>query len=90
MSKDNIVSLVAYCGLYCGACEAYKSKKCPGCAANEKATWCRVRKCCADKKAMSCADCGDVSDKASCGKLNNIISKTIGMFTRSDLVALFS
>ncbi len=84
MADQNIVQLVAYCGLYCGACGAYKKKKCPGCAANEKASWCKVRKCCIEKKIKSCADCADMADKASCGKLNNFISKTIGLFTRSD------
>jgi hypothetical protein len=28
--------LVAYCGLYCGACRAYRMDKCPGCHDNEK------------------------------------------------------
>ena len=78
------ISLIACCGLYCGACGAYKKKKCPGCAGNVKASWCAVRKCCLEKKFSSCADCGDFQDKSSCGKLNNIISKTISLFTRSD------
>ena len=38
--------LVAFCGLYCGACKAYLKERCPGCHDNEKATWCKVRTCC--------------------------------------------
>ena len=34
--------LVAYCGLYCGACGAYLRGRCPGCIENYKATWCKV------------------------------------------------
>jgi len=30
--------LVAYCGLYCGACGAYLKGRCPGCHENKKAT----------------------------------------------------
>ena len=33
--KEN-VGLVAYCGLYCGACKAYLKEKCSGCLNNEK------------------------------------------------------
>lgn len=31
-------NLVAYCGLYCGACGAYLKERCPGCHSNAKAT----------------------------------------------------
>ena len=49
--------LVAYCGLYCGACGAYLKEKCPGCHQNEKATWCEVRYCCVEHKYSTCAEC---------------------------------
>ena len=84
MTTGNNVTLIANCGLYCGACGAYKKKKCPGCAGNVKAAWCAVRACCIEKKYRSCADCADFPDKASCRKLNNNISRLIGLFTRSD------
>jgi hypothetical protein len=29
-------NLVAYCGLYCGACNKYLDGKCPGCQKNKK------------------------------------------------------
>jgi len=49
--------LVAYCGLYCGACGSYLRETCPGCHQNEKAEWCKVRVCCIDNQYLSCADC---------------------------------
>jgi len=76
--------LVAACGLYCGNCGAYLKGKCPGCAANEKASWCTVRLCCRDQKYSSCAECGKFQAFEDCGKLNNFISKVISIFTRSD------
>ena len=76
--------LVAKCGLYCGGCGAYLKEKCPGCAGNEKASWCKVRACCLERKFSSCAECGDYSAYEDCRKLNNFISRLIGLFTRSD------
>lgn len=76
--------LVAKCGLYCGACGAYLKGRCPGCAGNDKAAWCKVRTCCRDRGYATCADCGDHSVFENCGKLQNFISKTISLFTRSD------
>jgi hypothetical protein len=38
MNPDSVTTnpdLVAYCGLYCGACKAYRSGRCPGCRQNE-------------------------------------------------------
>ena len=76
--------LVAKCGLYCGACGAYLKERCPGCAGNEKATWCQVRKCCGERKYGSCAECGDFQRYEDCGKVYNFISRAISLFTRSD------
>lgn len=77
-------SLIAKCGLYCGACGVYLKEKCGGCAANAKATWCQVRTCCAENKYSSCADCKTVSDSKDCKKMNNFISKIFRFFTHSD------
>jgi len=76
--------LVAYCGLYCGACRGYLKEKCPGCHDNDKATWCKVRSCCAVNKYASCAECTTFQDPAACGKFSNVISKVIGFVLRSD------
>ena len=70
--------LVAYCGLYCGACRAYLNEKCLGCQKNEKATWCKIRTCCMENKFSSCANCKEYSDPNQCKKYNNLIAKIIG------------
>ena len=77
---------VAYCGLYCGECGKFKKGKCPGCAGNEKATWCTIRKCCIENGYKSCAECTIIS-LAECKKLNNFIGKTIGLLFNSDRMA---
>ena len=76
--------LIAYCGLYCGACRKYIKEKCPGCQKNEKASWCKVRICCMENSYKSCADCQIVSDLKDCKKLNNFIAKLFALILRSD------
>lgn len=77
-------SLVAFCGLYCGACGSYLKERCPGCAANNKASWCGIRKCCKGKGILSCAECTDFADAMDCRKFNNLMSKLFGLVFRSD------
>ena len=77
-------NLVAYCGLYCGACRAYRRGRCPGCHDNHKAAWCRVRTCCLENAYSSCAQCQTISDPRDCRKFNNIVSKLFGLIFRSD------
>ena len=69
--------LIAYCGLYCGACKKFLKEKCPGCQKNVKASWCKLRTCCIEHSYSSCADCQLVENLKDCKKFNNIISKTI-------------
>ncbi len=38
--------LVAYYGLYCGACGSYLKERYPGCHDNIKAKWCKIKVCC--------------------------------------------
>ncbi len=75
---------IAYCGLYCEACGRYAKGKCPGCAGNEKASWCGVRKCCIKNEYKSCADCTTYSDPKMCRDFHNPISRAIGFIFRSD------
>lgn len=87
MAKKEIVAdpnLVAFCGLYCGACPRYLRGGCPGCHENAKATWCKVRSCCIDNKLSSCADCADHRDPNTCRFFNNPIARVIGFLFRSD------
>ena len=78
------VGLVAYCGLYCGACGAYRRGRCPGCHDNQKATWCKVRTCCIENGYASCAECRTVDDPRDCKKFNNFMAKLFGLIFRSD------
>lgn len=77
-------TLIAYCGLYCGACGAYLKGKCPGCQKNDKASWCQVRACNREYRYSSCADCKQMSRIADCRKLNNFMSKIFAFLFRSD------
>jgi hypothetical protein len=76
--------LVAYCGLYCGACPSYRREHCSGCHGNDKATWCKVRACCIERGLKSCADCTEFSDPGDCQKFHSVFSMIIGMLLRSD------
>ncbi len=76
--------LVAYCGLYCGACPRHIKGRCPGCRENEKATWCKIRTCCISGELTTCADCQPFPDPHGCRKFHNPFSRIIGFFLRSD------
>ena len=84
MPVQNSVGLIAYCGLYCGACGKYVKELCPGCIDNKKTSLCAVKNCCINKKIASCAECADFIDKSACLKLNGPVSKIIYFFTDSD------
>ena len=77
-------TLVAYCGLYCGACPRYRKDRCPGCHDNAKATWCKIRSCCLEHGFASCAECQDFDDPSNCGKFHNLFSQVMGFVLRSD------
>lgn len=81
------VELVAYCGLYFGACGFYLRDRCPGCHDNNKASWCKVRICCLEHSYSSCADCGEFENPGECKKYNNLVSKIVGFVLRSDRAA---
>ena len=82
--KEIIVDakMVAACGLYCGACKKYRMGKCPGCHKNEKASWCKIRKCCMEKGFHTCAECE--IDVKECRLYNNFVSKVFAFVFRSD------
>jgi hypothetical protein len=81
------VKLVARCGLYCGACGAYRRGRCAGCADGPKFACCPVRKCCVDNNYASCADCREFANPRDCKKFNNFISRLFGLIFRSDRAA---
>ncbi|CAK7069023.1 MAG: hypothetical protein PARBA_02665 [Parabacteroides sp.] len=74
---------VAACGLYCGACRSFIKKQCPGCRANVKAKWCKIRQCNQEHGYKSCADC-TVSSIDTCKKFNNFMGKIFSVLFRSD------
>lgn len=76
--------LVAYCGLYCGACRAHLKGKCGGCLNNAKATWCQIRSCCIDKRIRTCAECPEFAQPRDCAKFNNVVSRIFALIFRSD------
>jgi len=86
MMKEIVANkaLVAFCGLYCGACGQFLRGKCAGCVKNEKATWCSIRKCCSGHSWGSCAECTLFSDVNDCKKFNNMMSKIFAIIFRSN------
>ena len=78
---------IAFCGLYCGACRKYLQQRCPGCQANEKAGWCKIRLCCREKNIAGCADCTEYTDVRLCKKFNNFMARLFGLVFRSDRAA---
>jgi len=80
-------SLVAACGLYCGACRSHLRGKCPGCRNNTKATWCKVRSCNHSHGYATCAECKDFADPMQCKMYNNAMSKIFGFIFRSNRAA---
>ncbi len=79
----NDPQLIAYCGLYCGACRKLLSGKCPGCKALASPHWCKIRTCCIGQKFSNCADCSLDAPNA-CKKFNNPISKVFAFIFGSD------
>ena len=79
-SKD----LVAYCGLYCGACGAHLKGRCPGCHENAKARWCKIRTCCGEHAYATCADCKEYADPRDCEQFNNLIVKLLSLLFNSN------
>jgi hypothetical protein len=76
--------LVAFCGLYCGECGQYKRDKCPGCAENVKAGWCKIRTCCQENGYATCAACTQFGDVHDCKKFDNVMARMFALIFRSD------
>ena len=84
MSDSSPAELVSACGIYCGACRRYRSQVCPGCAKNERASWCRTRECVRNKGYRDCAECSDFSDVNRCEKFNTRVSRLFSLVFRWD------
>lgn len=78
-------AIIAYCGLVCSECGAFKRQKCQGCHSPKPMfQGCKVKKCAMDKGVSTCAACIEFSDLKKCKKLNNFISKIFALVFRSD------
>jgi hypothetical protein len=77
-------NLVAFCGLYCGACGQLLKGRCKGCSQNAKASWCKIRACCMEHHYSSCAECKEFGCAGECRKFNNFMSKIFSFIFGSD------
>jgi hypothetical protein len=81
--------LIAYCGLYCGACPQYTSGKCEGCRGDsEKCAvlykGCKVKPCCVENGIFTCADCTIYASVKGCKKYNPLLLKIASKVESSD------
>lgn len=82
MSEEMVL---AYCGLVCSDCGAFKKQKCEGCYSEKPLNrGCKVKPCAMDKDVTTCAECDEFEDLKKCKKLNNFISKIFSLIFRSD------
>lgn len=84
---DADASAIAMCGLYCGACKRYRKDKCPGCAGNDKASWCKIRGCCLERGIRSCADCDEFADVRDCKLFDNFLARVFSLIFNSNRAA---
>jgi hypothetical protein len=79
--------LVARCGFYCGACQAYLARRCRGCRSNESCGWCRVGSCCEARELFSCAECADYTDVRACSRFNGFLPRLASRVLGADRAA---
>ena len=77
-------ALLAACGLYCGACGAFRKGKCRGCRENTFFASCPVRVCCLESGVAHCAACASGENPDRCGKRHGLIPRLFGLLFRSD------
>jgi hypothetical protein len=87
LETEDDSGLIAACGLFCGACKAFKQGKCVGCKETSKAGWCKVRSCNKEHGYDSCADCAEHIDPMTCGKFNNAMARLFGVLFNSNRAA---
>ena len=79
--------VVAYCGLVCSDCGAYKKQKCAGCFSDKPLFRnCPVKKCAGERNLTTCADCSEYEDLRQCKKLNSFIAKLFQAIFRSNRI----
>ncbi len=65
--------LIAYCGLYCGACPRHLKGKCPGCHTTTGSNWCKVKPCNSEHGYNGCFECTKFPNVADCTPFNPMI-----------------
>ena len=87
MSEDSNELVLAYCGLVCSDCGAYRKGRCRGCHSEKPMNArCKVKPCAQENNCSTCAECKDFENLNDCKKLNNIISKIFALIFRSDRI----
>lgn len=81
--------LIAYCGIYCGACPSFTSDKCEGCRSNSaksaiKFKKCQVKPCCVENGFFTCADCDKYVSVKECKKYNPLLLRIASKLEGSD------
>ena len=77
--------IVAYCGLICSECGAFKKGRCKGCFGEKPMNKnCKIKRCNVEKKYSTCADCTEFANIKDCKKLNNFISKIFHFLFKSN------
>jgi hypothetical protein len=82
-------NLIAYCGLYCGACPSFITGKCDGCrsiSAKSAIVYkaCQVKPCCVENDFFTCADCTIFASTKECKKYNPLLLKIASWVESSD------
>ena len=86
MKKKSDV-IIAYCGLCCTNCGAFKKGRCKGCQSEKPMNRnCKMKKCAIEHNYTTCAECSDFENFKDCKKLNNLISKFFGFVVGTDRI----
>ena len=87
MSEEQKEIVIAYCGLICSQCGAFKKQRCLGCHSDRPMNRrCKVKKCAMEKGITTCGQCDQFDDLKDCVKLNNFTSKFFGLIFKSDRI----
>lgn len=79
--------VIAYCGIVCSDCGAFKKGKCEGClSGKQRFSSCPVRKCNIEKNQQTCAECASFDNFRNCKKLWNIFAKIFYYIFRSNRI----
>jgi hypothetical protein len=79
-------NLVAYCGLYCGACPIYLKGKCKSCKdPNSDVHYksCKVRPCCTKNEYSTCAECNKYQSIDYCKDYNPLFLRFSQFLTQT-------